>query len=213
MLEEKQKPKKVNAAAVVTWRTLIAAVAWISALHIVLPDRFGDQIRYFTTVSNFSAAFVFTGYLCSLIVLGGKLEKPAGWLRGAVTFYLAMVFVVYAILLGGDYSSLESFLSHLIVPVVVFIDWVIVGLNQEQVAWWMPFAWLLPVFGYLGFYVNARNDAGGPLYGFLDVKSGLFWVQVTLLSVAFLTGGYGVWSIGRLRGRVRRRLTREPAIV
>ncbi len=213
MAELTQNTRGMNPAAVVTWRVLIAAVAWFSALQIVMPDRFADQIRYFTTLSNFTAALVFSGYLCSLIVRGPAPERPAGWLRGAVTFYLSMVFVVYATLLGGDYSSLESFLSHLVVPVIVFIDWVVVGLNQEQVVWWMPLAWLLPVFAYLAVYVHERNDAGGPLYGFLDDNSDFFWLQAGLLSIAFLTGGYAVWSIGRLRGRARRRLNRGKGVV
>jgi hypothetical protein len=213
MSEGQRRPERMNLTAVVAWRTLIAAVAWFSALNIVMPDRFTDQIRYFTTLSNFTAALVFTGYLCGLVVRGGTREKPPGWLRGAATFYLVMVFVVYATLLGGDYSGLESFLSHLIVPIIVFIDWIVVGFNQELVAWWMPLAWLLPVFSYLVFYVHQRNDEGGPLYGFLDGDSAFFWLQASLLSVAFLAGGYAVWFIGRLRGRARQRLNRERAVV
>jgi hypothetical protein len=213
MSEVERRPERMSLTAVVAWRTLIAVVAWFSALNIVMSDRFSDQIRYFTTLSNFSAALVFTGYLGNFVVRGRRRERPAGWLRGAVTFYLTMVFVVYATLLGGDYSSLESFLSHLIVPIIVFIDWIVVGFNQELVAWWMPLAWLLPVFGYLAFYVHERNDAGGPLYDFLDGDSALFWLQVSLLSVAFLIGGYAVWSIGRLRGRARQRLNRGKAMV
>ncbi|MVA77467.1 hypothetical protein GC722_15780 [Auraticoccus sp. F435] len=183
-------------AAVTLWRMLLAGCGWLGVGMGLLDDGRVQwaNLAYFTQVSTLAVALTATGSLLAPLVLGGALETRWGVARGAATTYATVTLVVYALLLGGDYSQPVSLLTHVVVPCLAALDWLLVGRNQ-LLAWWWPLAWLAVPVLYLVTYV-----AGGEaLYPFLDPASPGFADYVLYLSVGFLAVGYGWWGVGRLR--------------
>ncbi len=179
--------------AVSLWRMILAGTAWWG-LGLGLLSGGLQDLRYFTNVSTLVAALVATASLLTPLVLRGALETRWGVARGAATTYATITLLVYATMLGGDYSTTASLVTHLLVPVLTITDWLVVGRNQ-LLAWWWPLAWLsVPVLYLVGYVIG-----GETLYGFLDPGSRDFLDYVLFLTVAFMVVGYLWWGVGYLR--------------
>lgn len=83
------------------------------------------------------------------------------WLRGglATTLLLATAAQVFE---GGSLTSTWSLLVHVVVPVLVGADYLLVGRTVGR--WWWPLTWALLPLAYLVYYAGA----GLLTYDFLD---------------------------------------------
>lgn len=191
-------------AAIIVWRLLLAAAAWFGFWSAMTGDFehavVWGNLQFFSQIATLCVALAATGGALYPLWHRGAIEGRAGVLRGGATTYSVVVLVIFATLLGGDYSSDGSRWEHLIVPIMALLDWLVVGRNQGRVAWWVPLAWLVVPLAYLPVYISASKD--GPLYGFLDPGASDFGVWVAVLVAAFLAGGYLIWGIGKVRGLV-----------
>lgn len=96
-----------------------------------------------------------------------------------------------------------NILLHIIMPVLVMIDWLVVGRRERHVRWWQPLVWLVYPAAYVVLALLVLNRAGrrAPYY-FLDPESAGLAVVVTnigLLAVFVLVLGYVISAIGRFR--------------
>lgn len=195
-------------AVVSTWRAVVAALAWIgvwlgldgasSAGSVYWPN-----LAFFTQVCGLLVALTSTGSLLWPLWHRGRLEGSRGLLRGASAACSMLTLVVFATLLGADYSSPHSLLLHLVVPLLALADWLFVGRNQAALPVWVPFAWLAVPFAYLPVYIWA-SGLMGPLYGFLVPADSSFVPVAAVLVAAFLVLFFAYWGLGRLRGRLLR---------
>lgn len=185
------------------WRLTLAGSAWTGfVLGMTRGDRWAwPNLFFWSQFSTLLVALTATGSLLAPLLSGGRLERPAGYLRGAATTYAAVTLVVFPVLLSGTYRDLDGQLMHLVVPILAIVDWLLMGRNQSGVRWFGPLLWLIVPLCYLPVYV-LRSSATRPLYGFLDPRAGDFatWVAI-LLSVSLATGCL-LWAAAQMRARL-----------
>lgn len=198
--------------AVSIWRLVVAAVCFLG-WGAAMTDGFSRAVKwadfaFFSQIAALASGSVMLGALLSPLWNHrwghrARLEGRRGFLRGAVTSYELLIAIAFPVLLDGNYQSLGSKLEHLVIPVLLLIDWTMVGRNQ-QLQWWWPIVWVAGPLAYLPLYISAsRGDA---LYDFLDPATSNFLTWVFILLIGFLLAGYLVWTLGQLR-----RLLGRPA--
>jgi hypothetical protein len=141
---------------------------------------------YFTIQSN----LIGIAALLWAAVAGGGVNPRLDSFRGAATTYLAITFVVFALLLAETDVDTAVFwvdrVLHRIMPMVLVIDWLIdpptTRLSWRRAAWWLayPLAWLA--------YTMARGALTDRYpYPFLDPANGGYGT-VAIYSVAIFVG-------------------------
>lgn len=174
-----------------------------------------DQAIYFTT---FSVVIVALAYGLSVlrVVLPGSLRRKTegnyGWFRGLAVLMSVMTGIIFAALLDGTYPDLRGLFAHLLIPILVAIDWVFLGRNQEKLHPAAPFVWAALILPYLAVYWwdAEREGGGGPMYNFLNPASSDFLQTVLMLLTGFLIAGYVLWGIGRLKALITGTSTTIP---
>lgn len=127
-------------------------------------------------------------------------EPRSPWLRGALTTLMVLVCVGFLAMQHGNLWDPYSVFEHLLTPVLVVADFVLVGTNQAHVRAWHPLTWLLPPLLYLVWYV----DADLRVYVALDAsRPTAFTAHVGLLAVLVLLAGFALYDVGRRRRELR----------
>ena len=180
--------------------TIVATV--VAALLLVhVGSRWGIRWRLitFTYQANLLAALFYLGTLAS-----PRVDARAS-LRGAVVVYVVVAGVIWNMFLT-DMSmgyTLANVLLHVVMPLLVLADWVLVRPGQVALRWWDPLVWLVYPAAYMVAALLVLNRVGRrALYYFLDPAGiGGFGValNVCLLAVLFLGLGYGLIALSRLR--------------
>lgn len=180
---------------------LILAAVVIALIIVETPSRSGVlwRLTTFTYQANVLAAGYFLWSLCS-----PRADDRAG-IRDAVLLYVVVAGVIWNLLLT-DYSmgyTPANILLHIIVPVLVAMDWLLVGRGQRIVRWWQPLAWLVYPAAYAVLALLVLNSAGrcAP-YFFLDpasVGSTVVAANIGMLAAFILVLGYGIWAVDRPR--------------
>ncbi len=194
---------------------VVAMTYQFSALDNTLPTFSpGNFFSFFTIQSNILAASLLA---TAALVRRGERTAPFDAVRGAVTLYIAITGVVFALLLSGLQESLDThigwvdFVVHKLIPLVVVADWLIDSprhrLPVRVAATWLayPLAWFA--------YTLARGaDTGWYPYPFVDVDKlgygGVFGRSLVLL-VGFAAAAVTFVLIGNLRA-ARRSLGESP---
>ena len=191
-------PPRINAgvlAGVVTWRLVVAACAFTGFGAAVAT--MSDPWPALSQQASLFAGLVYLGLAAYPLVTGGRTHEPASpWLRGAVCVLLLLVAGTYQTLMSGDVHATHSLFEHVVTPLVVLADWVLVGRSQARVRWWHPVSWLVFPLAYLVYFMAARP----PLYGgFLDPDSSLFAGTVVMFMLAVLAAGYVLYAIAKVK--------------
>ena len=127
-----------------------------------------------------------------------KMKKLMGKLKGAITLYITVTFLVFAVVLSSLYHppGLEGVLNlmlHYIIPVGFIIDWLMTEGNNYQWSF-IPYWFCYPI-GYLFFALIHGGTTDDYLYPFLNLEvlgfDGLM-IRVILL-IAFFTGVSSVY--------------------
>jgi hypothetical protein len=137
-------------------------------------------------------------------------EPVLGILRGAACSYVLLTMICYRVLIGGDYSLPASLLEHLVVPLLVLVDWLFVCRGQARLRWWWPVVWIVAPFGYLALYVQGASEYGISPYPIFTYGSASFWPNITVLFSTFLPLFFAVWGAPRLLRLARRSVATSP---
>lgn len=201
-------PRAVGLARIVVGFAVIAVLVYtyvigLAAGRVNLFDYFG----YFTNLTSL--------LMSALLIVAGALTlrrraAPAflSLLRGIGTTCMLLVAVIYNVIVPGTGSApvWVSILLHIVFPLLVALDWVLVG-DREPLPWrrlWTvvvyPLVWIAVVL------VRGATDGWVP-YGFLLPARGVPALLATVagLLVALLAFGSLVWGASRLRFSERRR--------
>jgi hypothetical protein len=119
------------------------------------------------------------------------LVRPATswpWLRGglATTLVLAAAAQLFE---GGAMTSAWSLLVHVVVPVLVGADYLLVGRVTGR--WWWPLTWALLPLGYLVYYAGA----GLLVYDFLDPFGAYYQLSVLGFLLAAVAIGFVLFGL------------------
>lgn len=192
----------------VMWRMVIAGVAFWGVHLISHTPGWGYQTHLWWELSQLASLIVAIVYsllaLLAVVSLGRWLE-PLGsaWLRGAMAVMLMLVAVVSIFVLpgGGQLGNTGFLLEHLIVPIVVSFDAVVVGRRQLRLRGWMPLTWVVFPLSYWLVLLSTGRER---MYmGMLDPQNSeapLYIGGFTLTTVGL---GYGIYGLIRTRGPAR----------
>jgi hypothetical protein len=172
------------------WRLVVATSAFVGFGYAVAT--FHEPWRALSQQASLLCGAVYLG----LALLGGRAERLATWLRGAMAVLLALVCVTYLTVIDGPLDTVASFFEHLVTPAVVLADWVLAG-RTRTARWWYPLSWLAFPTAYLVYFVAA--DVG--LYrSFLDPGAADFALTVVEFMLALVVAGYALYGIAKVRG-------------
>lgn len=183
------------------WRLAVAACGFTAYTDVAV--RMGDPLRALEDLSHvgsFAAGCVFLVLAVYPYVAAGRRPEPrSGWARGATAVALLLIAVVWHTLMDGletGYLTTSSLFAHLVTPLAVLADWLLVGRNQARARWWYPLTWTLPLLAYLVFMVYAGVDSYSD---FLDPESDDFLATVGQFTAAVTAAGYALLGLARLR--------------
>lgn len=102
---------------------------------------------FFTIQSNVLAALLLI--TVGLYQIRGGKGKSIAYLRGAITLYMTMTGIIYAVLLSGNEAALQTTIPwvnvvlHYVLPVVLFTDWMLFPPTRKvefrKALWWLAF--------------------------------------------------------------------------
>ena len=192
-----------------SYRILLALFSWtilgimfyqsvISQSEVAIGILAGiKSYRYYTMQTNLLVAI---WYSCAIFFhfKPDLLNKIKGGLKGAITLYITITFLVFAVMLSGSYqpTGIDSFTnigSHYIVPILFIVDWFITEWAIKYRWFYLAF-WVIYPLCYLIFAVlhGTIINPGNYLYPFLNLQNmgwGNFLVSVLILVVVFLALG------------------------
>ncbi|MCX7027103.1 MAG: Pr6Pr family membrane protein [Spirochaetes bacterium] len=190
------------------WRALTALAGILCVGLMFATSQPGYEFNlfyYFTTQSNLFIIALFVlltlGTLDQIAAEGrlGVVCHIRSGVQLALTFYITITFLIFALLLSkktfsmGSASALAMILTHYIVPIMVIADWVLF-LPHGEVRNRAAFAWLSYPLAYLAFSL-LRAEFGYPSfdrgsrypYFFIDADA-LGWGNMAWIIPAFLAG-------------------------
>ncbi len=199
------------------WFRLVFAFLGFSALvtevaTLVARDRFdpGNFFSFFTVESNVLAVLALVAG--ALTAAAGVESRAVDLFRGAVTFFMLTVMVVFVVLLSGYPASeltavpWDNTVLHYVMPVVLLLDWVLVrGVAPIPVR--QAATWLLFPLAYLVYSLVRGAVVDWYPYPFMDPgRHGYGGVLLTSVVVAVVLAvmAWGVASVPGRRGPHRR---------
>jgi hypothetical protein len=182
---------------------VIAVLVYAYTLRIAVGD--SNPFNYFGYFTNQTSLFASVILIAvgTLIVLGRRVPPSLTLARGIGTAYLLVVAVVYNVLVPGTGSAPPwvSGVLHIVFPLLVALDWLLVG-DRPRLVWqklWMllpyPAVWVTVVL------IRGATDGWVP-YGFLlPERGGISLVlHISGLLAAIVVAGLLVWTASRTRG-------------
>lgn len=178
------------------WRLLIVVFAFTGFGAAVADAGLGNAMPGLSQQASLLTGIAYLGLLAYPLFSRGRHEPHSPWLRGALAVLLLLVSVTFLTLMGGDLDELWSLFEHLLTPLLVLIDWTLVGRNQSAVRWWHPLTWVVFPLAYLAYFLAA----GLRLYGsFLNPGKSSFPGTVAGFLGAVVAAGYVLYGIAKLK--------------
>lgn len=166
-----------------SWRLFIASCATLGVGYAA-----ASQDLWWEGLGVQAAVAVIGVYF---VLAWAGLARPStswAWLRGglATTLLLATGARLFE---GGSVSSTWSLLVHVVVPVLVGSDYLLV--SRVSGRWWWPLTWALLPLLYLVYYVGA----GLLVYDFLDPFGAYYQLAVLGFLLAAVAIGFVLFGL------------------
>lgn len=199
---------------------IIGVSFWGLLLNSGYPETFTPQMfLYYTILSN---ALCFCYFLLALSkqVYGYVTynTKPLNMrVKGAVTLAITVTMTIYWLVLvpagfvmGEGSTMWANLIVHLIVPVLVILDWLLFDKKGEVTKldplWWLIIPLCYYCFTVIGYFLNVTYIDGSHYpYFFIDSELlgwGTVGINIIVLVIAFLIMGYFVYFIDNRLGRI-----------
>jgi hypothetical protein len=187
------------ATGLAVWRLTIAAVALVGFCLAMLN---GTRRWHWLGLYEWGQL---TTLLACLVALAGVAapalrpgEATMGIIRGASCAYVMVTMIGYRFLIGGDYSKPASLLEHLVVPLLVLIDWLFIGRSLTRMRWYWPLVWIAGPAAYVALYIHGAGRYGISPYPILTVGRADFWPAAVALISSFVPLFFLVWGAPRI---------------
>jgi hypothetical protein len=180
----------------ITARTLFALLGFsglVTELATLLAQhRFnaGDFFSYFTIEANLLA--VMSLLLSAFATASGRVSPALDFFRGAVTFYMTTVILIFIVLLSGYPSSdltavpWDNTVLHYIMPIALIVDWLIVG-PRAAIEFRHALLWLAIPLLYLAYSLIRGPIVHWYPYPFMDPHHhGYLGVTITSVVIAVI---------------------------
>jgi hypothetical protein len=182
------------------------------ALLFILGHGGPDNFVYFTTQSNLLVGLCF---LAGAIGPGLSRSGPPDVVRGAVTLYILVTFLIYHLILanpasgfsdgGAQLGSVQNVLLHTVTPLLALLDWLL--LWTRRLPWRWAVVWLAYPLAYLAFALVRGAIVHRYPYPFLDVRS-IGYGGVTIVALGLFVV---FWLLGLIVVVLGRRVRAAPA--
>jgi hypothetical protein len=203
----------VAIARLVSGIAVAAVLLYAYTLRIAAGD--GNAFDYFGYFTNQTSLIASLVLITSGLAMLTRRRRPEALtlLRGIATAYLLVVALVYNVLVPGTGSAPPwvSFLLHVLFPLLVALDWLLLG-DRPPLRWrrlWLllpyPVVWLTVVL------IRGVTDGWVP-YGFLLPERGVASLAAHVVGILAAIGAAGVvvWAASRFRGIHLRYSARVP---
>jgi hypothetical protein len=169
--------------AVFIWSTILTGLLLGGVVSFI------GSLKYYTMQTNLMVAIWFT--LAIIWHNNPKaLQKISGKIKGAVTLYITVTFLVFAIVLSPLYhptgfAFFSNLVLHYIAPIAFIIDWILTE-TEVKYEWKFLLYWFIYPICYLCFAITFGTFTGDYLYPFLDITA--LGVPFFILCLAVLVG-------------------------
>lgn len=167
----------------------------------------GNFFSYFTIESNILAVVALLAG--ALAIYAGKKSVWLDYFRGAVTFFMVVTGIVFAVLLAGIENAQltavpwDNTVLHYIMPIAVAIDW-LMDRPKRRFAYRQAVAWMIFPILYLVYSLFRGPLVNWYPYPFIDPTNGGY-NQVLITSLLIAAGGFVlVYIVSRVGGTSRR---------
>lgn len=184
----------------------VTAALTTNALNSVRDGVIAQNLSFFTNQSN--AFYVITVVLVAAV--GARRGPALESLRGAVTFYLLMTGLIYAVLVApiDELTRWDigwtGIVLHRLAPVAAVLDWVLTPRRGTarggRVLWWL----LYPI-AFLAFTWIRGHLTGWYPYAFLDPTIGGWPGVLQTTGIVLVVFLLGAWLVHVTAGCLRRR--------
>jgi hypothetical protein len=186
---------------------VVAITYQFASLRHGLPTfKAGNFFSFFTIQTN-----VFAIAMLVLVVIVQPPERTILFdvIRGAVTLYIAITGVVFAVLLAGLQESLDThiawvdFTVHKLIPIVLVADWLL-DPPRHRLSFRTGASWLVYPLGYLVYTLIRGANVGWYPYPFLDVSQhgyGRVLLNCVVMLIGIVAAVAGFIVIGNRRVR------------
>ena len=189
---------------ILMFRIITCIICWISILFMVIPSIYNailsanlEGIGFMFSTYTFQSNLWVVLWLTIALFYTKKEEKPfilSPIVRGAVTLYITVTLIIFAVLLQIFYvptAPLEiivNILAHYLVPIMFIIDWVLTQKDEEYEKKYALY-WLIYPFSYLGYSVIVELTTGVNIYYFISInRYGLLMIVFVILLTVFFYG-------------------------
>jgi hypothetical protein len=164
-----------------------------------------SMYKYYTMQTNLFVAI----WLTIALIFNykpDKLKKIKGVIKGGITIYITITFIVFAIMLSSLYNPTETIerftniATHYIIPIAFLLDWVFTE-KTINYKWLNLVFWIIYPILYLVLAIIHGTITGDYLYPFLDVVDlgyGYFFLSVLILLAAFIFLGILLILVNKL---------------
>jgi hypothetical protein len=197
----------LNLARLVFGTTAIVAMAYqFAELNVDPGFAKGNFFSFFTIQSNILAVAALF-----LLVAVPRDRRTALFdgARSAAVLYIGITGVVFALLLSGHQEDVQTatswvdFVVHKLIPVVLFLDW-IVDPPRYRLPSWTVVAWLAYPAAWFAYTLVRGEIVDWYPYPFVDVSNlgyGGVLARAAGLTVAFALAASGLLWLGNRRAR------------
>jgi hypothetical protein len=168
----------------------------------------GNFFSFFTVESNILAVFAFL--VGALAIYAGKKNAWLDYFRGAVTFFMVVTGIVFALFLSGLQDiqltavPWDNIVLHYIIPIAIAIDW-IMDPPVRRFEYRQALAWMIFPIMYLIYSLARGAVVNWYPYPFLDPANGGY-NQVLVTSLIIAMGGFVLAYIVSRAGRPAKHL-------
>lgn len=189
------------------YRLIVCATGWISLIITMVLNYqavldgidaivlYSYTFSYYTIQSNLIVAI----WLTFAIIYHNKEEKPRflkSPVQGAITLYITVTFMIFAILLSWLYkptgwAAVTNLTMHYLIPIAFIVDWIVTG-NKTEYQWKYALYWLVYPLGYLIYTM---------IHGLFTNFYPYYFIDLSVLSIPeFIISAVGLSAVFLLLG-------------